>query len=159
MHMNPVYSFAASRQFSVTVRVRCLCALVGILLLAAPVAYAQDAMAERRDQFGSTLARGDFNGDGYEDLAIGIPWESVTNTPFAPIPSAGAVEVIYGTASGLESANRQLWHQGALGLEDAAETGDLFGAALAAGDFNGDGFDDLFFTAPTDPSRAPAESM
>ena len=94
MHMNPLWSLAASRQFSITVRVRCLCALVVILLLATPVAYAQDAMAERRDQFGSTLARGDFNGDGYEDLAIGIPWESVTNTPFAPISAAGAVEVI-----------------------------------------------------------------
>jgi hypothetical protein len=41
------------------------------LLLTAGVAYAQDPDAERDDHFGTTLARGDFNGDRYEDLLQG----------------------------------------------------------------------------------------
>ena len=48
---------------------------------------------EAMDHFGSALARGDFNGDGYQDLAVGVPSESVGGTS-----QAGAVNVLYGTA-------------------------------------------------------------
>jgi len=139
---------AASRRPSITTYARQVPALLLALLLLAPAAYAQDANAERGDGFGAAVARGDFNGDRFVDLAIGIPWEDTTNTPWPVILDAGAVEVIYGTASGLATANRQFWRQGALGLDDVAEAGDLFGAALAAGDFNADGFDDLAIGVP-----------
>ena len=43
-----------------------------------------------------TSLQGDFNGDGYADLAIGVPHESVNGDE-----EAGAVNVIYGTTSGL----------------------------------------------------------
>jgi len=132
----------------ITAHVRPVVVLLGVLLLAGPAAYGQDAAAEKGDEFPSTLARGDFNGDGYQDVAIGVPSEDVTTTPWSQIVNAGAVEVIYGTASGLASANRQFWTQGALDLADGPETGDTFGSALAAGDFNGDGFDDLAIGAP-----------
>lgn len=55
--------------------------------------------ADPWDHFGYALALGDFDGDTYLDLAVGIPYEDV----WASINS-GAVHVLYGTASGLSTA-------------------------------------------------------
>ena len=93
---------------------------------------------EETDLFGSALTSGDFNGDGFADLAVGVPSEAI-----GEIAGAGAVNIIYGSDDGLTDAGNQLWHQNSDGIVGAAEEGDSFGAALASGDFNGDGFDDL----------------
>ena len=95
------------------------------------------------DAFGSALAAGDFNGDGFDDLAVGVPGEDIMG-----IVSAGAVNVIYGSSVGLSSTGNQIWHQDSLDILDTAELFDAFGSALAAGDFNGDGFDDLAVGVP-----------
>jgi FG-GAP repeat len=94
---------------------------------------------ETFDQFGTALAAGDFNHDGFADLAVGAPTEAVGSTP-----AAGAVSVLYGSAAGLTTTGGRLFTQ----VGSAAEAGDSFGAALAAGDFNHDGFDDLAAGAP-----------
>ena len=94
------------------------------------------------EAFGSAFASGDFNGDAYGDLAIGDP-----NEGFA----GGAVNVIYGSASGLSATivlSDQLFTQDSPNVEGTSETWDRFGAALAAGDFNGDGKDDLAAGSP-----------
>jgi hypothetical protein len=93
---------------------------------------------ERGDFFGEELAVGDFNGDGYADLAVGVLHENMVD-----IENAGAVNVLYGSATGLSAAGNQFWHQDSPGAMDDAEEGDLLGAELATGDFNGDGFADL----------------
>jgi hypothetical protein len=125
-------------------------ALVGILLLADPAVHAQfgDSGAETYDGFGRVLAHGDFNNDGFQDLAVGVPSEDIGGGPGGAIGDAGAVEVIYGTASGLSAANRQFWRQGGAGVEDGPEISDQFGWSLAVGDFNGDGYDDLAIGVP-----------
>ena len=57
-----------------------------------PPAWA--APREESDQFGSALAAGDFNGDRFDDLAVGAPSETV-----GAAQSAGAINVLFGSAS------------------------------------------------------------
>jgi hypothetical protein len=82
----------------------------------------------------------DFNGDGFSDLAIGVPNEDV-----GEVFDAGAVEVIYGSAGGLQltAPGDDFISQDSPGVRDSAEETDLFGYTVAAGDFNDDGFADL----------------
>jgi len=101
--------------------------------------------AEMDDLFGRALAVGDFNGDKYYDLAVGVPQQSVNG-----YSSAGAVHVFYGSNQGLSTINDKVWDQNSGAFLTGAETGDWFGAALAAGDFDGDGFDDLAIGAPNE---------
>lgn len=110
--------------------------------------------AEEYDFFGASLATGDFNGDNRDDLAIGVPRESVSGEG-----DAGAVNVIYGSAAGLGSANNQLISQdqflpGGADVPGVPEVYDQFGRTLAAGDFNGDGRDDLAVGVPDEDLEA-----
>jgi hypothetical protein len=90
--------------------------------------------ADQLDHLGSGLATGDFDQDGFADLAIGVPGEDI-----GTIGSAGAVIALYGSVAGLTTSGAQLLTQAG----GATELNDAFGAALAAGDFNHDGFADL----------------
>jgi hypothetical protein len=85
----------------------------------------------------------DFNGDGYEDLAIGAPSERV-NGYFA----AGAVHVVYGSATGLEADGNQVFTQATAGISGVPQTSDFFGLSLAAADFDGNGYADLAIGVP-----------
>jgi hypothetical protein len=98
-------------------------------------------VAEAGDKFGYALAAGNFNGDARDDLAIGVPGEDLR-----AVADAGATNVIYGQSFwfGLTAAGDDFLHQNGAEIE----TGDLFGAALAAGDFDGDGKDDLAVGVP-----------
>ena len=99
--------------------------------------------AEVGDGFGFALGSGDFNNDGFEDLAVGAPFEDVGTTV-----DAGAINVLYGSAAGLSVTGDQVFFQGSGGIAGVAEPSDFFGAALAGGDFNNDGADDLAIGAP-----------
>ena len=95
--------------------------------------------AESGDFFATTLDTGDFNGDGFDDLAVGAPGEN---------NNSGMVSIIFGSSRGLVNNGNQRWRQGDDGLRGDNESGDLFGSALAVGDYNGDGFDDLIIGTP-----------
>jgi hypothetical protein len=115
--------------------------LGGLLLVLLPGVAASSAPFEPRSS--------DFNGDGYGDLAVGAPGEAV-----GAKRDAGAVNVLYGSASGLTSAGDQAWTQDSPGVGGRSESGDYFGAGLATSDFDGDSYADLAIGAPVEHPAA-----
>jgi FG-GAP repeat len=103
--------------------------------------------SEDNDNFGFALAAGDFDNDGYDDLAIGVPNEDLAGM-FGPVDDAGLVQTLYGSGVGLTTSRSQTFAQGSSGLADSPEDGDRFGKALTVGDFNGDDRDDLAVGVP-----------
>ncbi|MCC6901794.1 MAG: VCBS repeat-containing protein [Polyangiaceae bacterium] len=88
----------------------------------------------------TAVTAGDFNCDGFEDLAVGLATATVGTTLFA-----GVVQVAYGSASGLEvpaaGAQPKRWQridQSIPGIGNGPNQLDAFGGKLAAGNFNGD---------------------
>jgi hypothetical protein len=90
------------------------------------------------DAFGSqVLSAGDLDGDGFADLAVGAPCAAKSSTC-----GPGKVHVYRGGAGGLSASMPQ--PDLTLG---APSSGSDFGVAIAAGDFDGDGYGDLAVAA------------
>ena len=98
---------------------------------------------ENGDLFGAALAAGDFDHDGFDDLAIGVPYESVSTAA-----DAGAVHVIKGSGAGLTVDASQLVNRTVASLGLVAGVEAEFGRSLAAGDFDSDGVEDLAIGSP-----------
>jgi FG-GAP repeat len=96
--------------------------------------------SEDGDAFGAALASADFDRDGYADLAVGQPSETHAGTS-----DAGAVTILYGSAQGL-SGTRSTQFAEPKGSSKYAD----FGAVLAVGDLDGNGYPDLAVGAPGD---------
>ena len=93
--------------------------------------------------FGLTLATGDFDDDGFCDLAIGDDSASIGDRR-----EVGAVHVLYGSAAGLTVARSQYWTQASPGVPGSNEAGDRLGVSLAAGDLGRGDYADLAIGAP-----------
>ncbi|MGP4048331.1 FG-GAP-like repeat-containing protein [Streptomyces sp. 2A115] len=85
----------------------------------------------------------DFNGDGYADLAVGVPDAAVGGKA-----RAGYVNVVWGGRSGVGAHGSIRVHQATAEVPGTPEAGDRFGASVALEDTNGDGIADLLVGAP-----------
>jgi hypothetical protein len=109
--------------------------------------------ANHIDRLGEAVSHGDYNNDGIQDLAIGIPnYDSFfSGTNFT---NSGTVLILYGSPSGLSSANHAFLYQTLetdpplLENLNGVEANDFFGKSLASGDFNCDGITDLAVGSP-----------
>ncbi|WP_030601635.1 FG-GAP repeat domain-containing protein [Streptomyces fulvoviolaceus] len=86
----------------------------------------------------TTSVRQDFNGDGYEDLAVGSSSAKVNGKS-----GAGYVAVLFGSASGLKTSTKKVYTQASSGIPGTVEANDHFGFRLAAADLDEDGYTDL----------------
>lgn len=87
--------------------------------------------AETGDFFGAETAYGDFNNDGYDDIAVSAAWEDVGSDT-----DGGTLAVLWGSEKGITGT-------GATIADPAPSSHDTWGKNLAAGDYDGDGTDDL----------------
>jgi len=124
----------------------------GTLDLVVPVVPWDNAVdpSESLDQYGYALAAGDFDGDGHDDLAVGLPGnDSFDGTS---VIGMGGVQLHLGRpdADGrLQPVAQYSFSQVAGGgLPGPGLADERFGAAVAFGDFDGNGFDDLAIGAP-----------
>ncbi|MFD5185296.1 hypothetical protein ACFWMQ_22380 [Streptomyces sp. NPDC058372] len=110
------------------------------LIPAAPAAGAVGAPYK-----GANTASGqdDFNGDGYRDVAVGAP-----SAPVGTVDGAGAVVVLYGSASSVGPARHAYVTQATAGVPGAPEVNDAFGSSVASADLDRDGYADLIVGTP-----------
>jgi hypothetical protein len=87
--------------------------------------------AEAGDEFGADLVYADFNGDGYDDLAVSSP-----NEKLGTDVNAGSLAILLGSRNGLTGKSIDV-------PDPAPSSHDFWGKNLAAGDFDGDGKADL----------------
>jgi hypothetical protein len=106
-------------------------ALIGAL--AVPLAEGTASAAEV-----TATVREDFNGDGYQDLAIAAPAATVGSHSWA-----GYVAISYGSAKGLSQARTAIITQDTPGVPGTSGDNHGFGYELIPRDLDGDGLTDL----------------
>ena len=96
--------------------------------------------------FGSGIDTGDYNGDGYDDIALRASGRKQRNgTGYL---KGGNVYVMYGSALGITTEDAAVYNQDTLGIAGKDEKGDRFGFTLNSGDLNNDGYDELVISVP-----------
>lgn len=93
------------------------------------------------EQFGASIANGDFNGDGIDDLIIGSPFSSVEQREWN-----GKVSIYFGREDVKTKKNQTTTFSPDV-IFYGKYSGDQLGTSLTAGDFNNDGIEDVVIGA------------
>ena len=95
------------------------------------------------EQFGYQIVVADFNGDGFDDIAISAPtWSKLDSSLLSANYGRVYIFIQNNTGSGKERFER-------FAAVNGTKSGGQFGwVMLTPGDLDNDGFDDLFVSAP-----------
>lgn len=91
----------------------------------------QDILAE-----GDTVATGDLNADGYDDVIVSWAWGGSQGD------AGGSIVTYLGSDEGVHTGTAQVIDQDTPGVPGDDESSDYFGNAISIGDIDGDGHDD-----------------
>ena len=118
-------------------------ARMGLSNLSVSDGFRLDGEANRDFAGGSVSTAGDVNGDGFDDVIIGASGANPNGE------SSGSTYVVFGKASGFSAADNLSSLDGTNGFRlDGEALQDGSGASVsAAGDVNGDGFNDVIIGA------------
>ncbi|NGO14775.1 hypothetical protein G5C60_46095, partial [Streptomyces sp. HC44] len=94
---------------------------------------------------GRSIAAGDVNGNGYDDIVIGQPYTGESGSI-----SGGQVTMVPGTSTGFTTTGMTKITQDTTGVPGANESGDALGTSVSVGDLNADGFADVLTGAPNE---------
>ncbi|MFF1392979.1 FG-GAP and VCBS repeat-containing protein [Streptomyces sp. NPDC058287] len=108
---------------------------------------------EADDSFGASLSAGDVNGDGYQDLAVGVYGEKIDDKEYA-----GGVHVFKGRASGINGTGSQWFARNSPGVTGALDSDDSFGSAVRLRDTDRDGYADLYVAGTVGSLRLPGSA-
>jgi len=93
-------------------------------------------------EFGASVSVGDVTGDGYDDVAAGMPGKKVSGDA-----KSGGLVLLKGSADGLTTKGVVSLNQDTKGVPGMGETGDKFGSAVRVTDIDGDGRSDVAISA------------
>ncbi|GAA1909495.1 FG-GAP-like repeat-containing protein [Streptomyces durmitorensis] len=119
---------------------RSLMAAVAVAALATPFAVVATAGSAAAAPAAAAASKPvtDFNHDGYADLAVSAYRGAVDG-----VSGAGYVSIVYGSASGADTAHAKQISRTTAGVPGDPEVDGGFGASTEAADLDGDGYTDL----------------
>ncbi|MEI5099173.1 integrin alpha pat-2 [Streptomyces sp. PmtG] len=96
---------------------------------------------EKGDRWGTDVAVGDLDKDGYGDLLVGASWESAKDPATAV---SGSVTLLRGSKTGVTTKGAKVLTQNSKGVPSTSEKSDHFGEALGVLDADKDGTPEVY---------------